>query len=305
LPIKASKTTLVFIILSSLLWFALPARANLSVDIQPREIYFGETVKLRLVVDEQASSKEELIEVSDFRLPSSSDFQVVSQVSSNTSGPYHIKYEAVFELRPTKAGTLLFPPVTLEYRFKGQNRELLTEAIPIQVKEKQHQTEPSSKIQSDFPIFFTLLCVLAVPIFLGFMWYMRRKNTIIPPKMDSFKPVEKSIQPISKLQLDSPLMKIYRDYQEGSSEMDTLEKTYTWFQAEAFTAGLLPYAGATSAEIISFLSEQRFLSADLTLITQFLDLCQSLRYSGQEPDESKMEMVFDLANKLPFQDRSR
>lgn len=274
------------------------AEPKLSVDVQPQEINLGEAIQVRLTVLDQESTQLDLMEPPDLRIPPLKDFvlqsQTSSQVSMYVSGAYQLKVEAVFNLEPVRSGEIEFPSLTLSYRQKGQSRVLVSKAIKIQVSE----IKPTLKLK-----WWAVLGLLAVPIFWGVIWFLGREKRTRP--VEQFSTVFQREQNLvaqtgHQRKTLRRLDHLYEEYVAGLPAAETLEQLYAWFRDEAGRAGYLPTSGATATEIIHFLEQQAKGREEILNIANFLELCHSLRYSGSGQNPSKLEDVFDLAQKIRF-----
>lgn len=268
------------------------AKPQIKVDVTPKQVKLGESVQVRIRVIDREPHQAGLIEPPDLRLPPLDGFELISQSSSTATmaGPDHIelKSEAVFQVQPVRTGTLTFPSLTLTYRQNGQEAELKTDPVTLQVA----PTNPPLQNQ-----LWGLVAFLALAGGIILAWRWRRQQMLAQARDWQTAKVNPAPEAPHKLER---LDEIQAAFLQGQSAPWTLDELYFWFQSELEKAGYSSPPGATTAEILACLESEGATAMTRTAVADFLKSCETLRYSGAMASQQEILAVFDLARKIAF-----
>ena len=270
--------SLLFWLLTLPLW----GKPELQLEVTPRELKLGETLELNLNLTQIANAQGMMVEAPSLALPKLAGFEILSQQSSSSmvsSGQgLRMLIQAQYHLRPLRSGELTIPSLTFNYLENGQEQELMTQAVSIQVK-------GSGGVGG-------LIWLGGGLLLSGGIWLLWRQRRGQRPPMQAAEPVS---VPVSA----SGLEILAERLEAGEDLLLLFEDLYTWFKDLATRRGWAPAQGATHQEILNHLRfESGLPAAKQEAITAFLNESDQLRYANRNIEATALRHLLALARQF-------
>jgi len=309
-------------LLGLLLWLSIclatAAAPIFDVSVSSHQIQEQDTLRLILTFKQEADPYGSMISVPEIVLPPLVDFEILGRQTATSTvsvaGKMQMSTQTVYQLRPLRSGQLQIPTLSVPYQEGGQNKEIQSTPIVIDVGGATQSTPQASEMpdnlsnQANPPvptespksslrqgiIYAAIALVLGSCIYLllYFLLARQRRQPISHPEQTQSDPV----MPVSD-SIPLPAAQPHRAAYSKPANRD-LESLYQDVRQELEARRLLPYPGASAQEIIVFLQEHKLPSVEIEAVIEFLEKAQALRFQGAPPSPSDLDLLFDLAKKF-------
>ncbi|MGV3526868.1 MAG: BatD family protein [Candidatus Sericytochromatia bacterium] len=278
-PLTVRRTLLGLLL--ALVWLLLAgARPELQVDAQPRELQAHDTLRLEILLDQEATGQGGMVASPNVNLPPLQDFDILDQQSSSSmmqSGTrMRMRVQARYLLKPRYSGNLTIPSLSFSYSENGQAQTVASQPILIRVT--------GGRFLSWLPLALPFVFVLGVIGLLvglgGWFWLRRRLPAPVLPseKAEAAEPPPPFYLPAVP---PHPLDPLRQRLEQGEAPATVLESLYAWVRERLLRQAGLTQPGLTHAELLEGLRFQAGLPAQqLAEIRALLQNYERLRFSG-------------------------
>lgn len=278
LPLTARLTLLGCFL--ALVWL-LPAgaRPELRVEAEPRELKAQDTLRLEILLDQEAGGQGAMVAAPNVNLPPLQDFDILDQQSSSSmmqSGTrMRMRVQARYLLKPRYSGNLTIPSLSFSYSENGQTQTVASQPILIRVA----GVSALSWLPLALPFVF-LLGAIGLLVGIGFFVWLRRRRPMPEPFIAQAQKPEPPPFALSSVP-PHPLDPLRQRLEQGEAPATVLESLYAWVRERLLRQAGLTQPGLTHAELLEGLRFQAGLPAQqLAEIRTLLQNYERLRFSG-------------------------
>ena len=305
------------------------ATVTLRAEVDRRELTMDENVALYVTFD----FSEQNIQTGDVAFPSTRDFEVASQSSQQqvviVNGALSVKRTLVFNLMPTRDGTLTIPPIRSFYVDPATGKRVELEAPPIDVKvnkveEKKplvaRRDEVVPVIDTRSPASFALtvlLATLAAITLVGFglTRFLRRhgdkpRSPVFDLKLETNAEAERLRQaaaPAAPPDLTAAISRERLALLARESEREFAREVGRLVKELLERGSGKPFAGRTTAEILEQIGFLRLGGEARTLVEELLAYTDEVSYcaGGGAPDrrDDTIEKLRRLSQLVDMENR--
>lgn len=309
--------------LSFLLWLviglAAVAAPSFDVSVSSHQIQERDTLRLILSFKQEADPYGSMISVPEIVVPPLLDFEILGRQTATSTvsvaGKMQMSTETIYQLKPLRSGNLEIPALTVPYQEGGQNKEIHSTPIVIEVSGAgSNTTIPTDQPvavdnqASDAPAAEAAPSALrqgfiyaAIALVIGGCFYLLIYLILFLRRRQPLRSVTKTAKPLvttSAPAITPAIATPSRGFEASAPPQDILEDLHKQVRQRLDEQRLLPYPGASTEEIIIFLQAHKLPAPEIEAVIAFLKKTQSLRFQAAPPSRAELEQLLDLAEKF-------